>query len=171
MIFQDLTPGTPNKRNKNKIRKLNDMTYNEVVQKLAACGLDCNRCADYQDGETRALSTRLLSLLRSYNRVAEFKSIMNPAFKEYGKLKELLEVFAHVSYGGCKSKNIKCPIDCHAKNCHKEKELDFYFQCDELPCEKQLESQLEERWIAKNQRMKEIGVVNFYIEQSKLPKY
>lgn len=147
------------------------MTYNEVVQKLAVCGLDCSRCADYQDGEIKKLSAKLLNLLGGYNRLAKLKSTINPAFKEYSKFKELLEAFANVSCGGCRSENIKCPIDCYAQTCHKDKEVDFCFQCDEFPCDKQFEGKLRERWIANNQRMKEIGVVNFYIEQSKLPRY
>ncbi|MDD5015653.1 MAG: DUF3795 domain-containing protein [Atribacterota bacterium] len=147
------------------------MTYDEVVQKLATCGLDCNRCADYQDGEIKELSAKLLDLLGGYDRLATLKSTIIPAFKGYGEFKELLELFAHVSCGGCRSENVTCPIDCHAKTCHKEKGVDFCFQCDEFPCDKQFEGKLRERWIANNQRMKEIAVADFYTERSKLPRY
>ncbi|HER23747.1 MAG TPA: DUF3795 domain-containing protein [Candidatus Atribacteria bacterium] len=147
------------------------MTYDEVVRKLAPCGLDCSRCADYQDGEIKELSTKLLNLLGRYDRLAELKSTIIPTFKSYSKFKELLELFAQVSCGGCRSENVKCLINCHAQTCHKDKKVDFCFQCEEFPCDKQCERKIRERWIANNQRMKEIGVVNFYTERSKLPRY
>ncbi|OGD15680.1 hypothetical protein A2V47_07520 [Candidatus Atribacteria bacterium RBG_19FT_COMBO_35_14] len=147
------------------------MEYAQIVQKLAACGLDCSRCADYQNGEIKELSTKLLDLLEGYDRLVKIKSKLDPAFKGYNKLKKVLDVFANASCGGCRSENVKCPIDCHAKTCHKDKKVDFCFQCNEFPCDKQFEGKLRERWIEKNNRMKKVGVVDYYIEQRKLPRY
>lgn len=50
------------------------MEYSQVVQKLAACGLDCRRCADYKNGEIRELSVRLSGLLKGYERMAKIRS-------------------------------------------------------------------------------------------------
>lgn len=147
------------------------MEYNQVVQKIAACGLDCSRCADYEDGEVKSLSARLGELLNGYERLVKIKSKTNPAFEGYPQFKEILNIFAQAACSGCRSDNIKCPITCYAKTCHKEKKVDFCFQCNEYPCDRQFEGKLRERWIEKNNRMKEIGVENFYIEQSKLPRY
>jgi len=147
------------------------MEYSQVVQKIAPCGLDCSRCADYQTGEIKELSIRLSKLLKGYERVAKIKSKINPAFEGYSKFEEVMKVFAEASCGGCRSDNEKCPINCHAKICHKEKKVDFCFQCNEFPCEKQTDERIIERWIKKNKRMKEIGVIEFYCEQSKLPRY
>jgi len=147
------------------------MDYAQVIKKLSVCGLDCSRCADYEGGEIKALSAKLLDLLKGYERLAAIKSNFNPIFKEYGKFRELLEVFANSSCGGCRSEKVKCPVDCQAKTCHKEKKVDFCFQCHEFPCDKQFEGMSRERWMEKNKRMKEIGVINFYIEQSKLSRY
>lgn len=49
--------------------------------------------------------------------------------------------------------------------------MDFCFQCDEFPCDEQKDERIRERWMAKNNRMKEIGVIEYYIEQSKTPRY
>lgn len=147
------------------------MKYEEVVQKIAACGLDCSRCADYEDGEIKEISSKLMKLLNGYDRLAGIKTTMNPAFEGYNQFKEVLSIFAEASCGGCRSNNIKCPIDCHAKTCHKEKKVDFCFQCKEYPCNDQFKGKLRERWIEMNNRMKEIGVENFYLEQSKKPRY
>lgn len=147
------------------------MDFSQVVQKIAPCGIDCGRCADYQNGEIKELSIRLLELLKGYERVAKVKSRINPAFEKYDKFKEVLEIFADASCGSCRSDNEKCPIDCHAKTCHKDKKVDFCFQCDEFPCDEQKDERIRERWMAKNNRMKEIGVIEYYIEQSKTPRY
>lgn len=36
------------------------MEYSEVLKHLAPCGLDCVRCADYEQGEIKKLSTKLV---------------------------------------------------------------------------------------------------------------
>lgn len=57
------------------------MDYNEAVERLAPCGLDCSRCADYAGGEIQKLSTRLGELLNGYLRVAKVKESITPVFK------------------------------------------------------------------------------------------
>lgn len=52
------------------------MMNNDVKDKLAVCGLDCTRCADYENGEIKILSTRLTGLLRGYERVASLKRVL-----------------------------------------------------------------------------------------------
>ncbi|ATW25089.1 DUF3795 domain-containing protein [Candidatus Formimonas warabiya] len=147
------------------------MALCEIVNKIAACGLDCSRCADYENGEIKKLSRRLQGLLKGYERLALIKAKTNPAFEGFKDFQELLNIFAGASCGGCSSQNVKCPIDCHAKTCHKEKKVDFCFQCDEYPCERQFEGKMRERWMERNNRMREIGVERYYEEQSKMPRY
>jgi hypothetical protein len=95
------------------------MEYDQVIQRLAACGLDCSRCADYKNGEIGELSAKLSGLLTGYDRLAKIKSERNPAFEGYDKFKEVLDIFAEPSCGGCRSDSVQCPITCHAKLCHK----------------------------------------------------
>lgn len=149
------------------------MSYQEAVTCLAPCGLDCSRCADYEKGEIKQLSQRLSELLNNYERVAKMKAPHKPAFENYAQFEEIVAHFSRASCGGCRSENVQCPISCAAKTCHKEKGIDFCFQCDEYPCEKQFASMngLRNRWILNNDRMKETGVVGFYEEQKKLPRY
>ncbi|TEB12201.1 DUF3795 domain-containing protein [Pelotomaculum propionicicum] len=89
----------------------------------------------------------------------------------YSQFEEILKNFSRASCGGCRSENVQCPIICEAKTCYREKGIDFCFQCGEYPCEKQFSGRLRERWKEKNDRMKEIGVVEFYYEQKNLPRY
>ena len=147
------------------------MEYREAVARLAPCGLDCSRCADFSQGEIRALSGRLRELLGNYRRLAAMKAGMRPEFAHYDEFVALLESFASAACSGCRGGNVTCPLDCSARTCHKDNGVDFCFQCGEYPCDKQFDGRLRERWRTINDRMKEIGVAAYYEEQNKLPRY
>jgi len=148
------------------------MKYEDVLQHLAPCGMDCNRCADYQNGEIKHLSQRLADLLGYYKPVAKMKAEGKPIYNNYPDFEEILKSFANASCSGCRGDNVQCPLTtCSAKTCQKEKGIDFCFQCHEYPCDKQFSGRLRERWKNINDRMKEIGVSEYYCEQLKLPRY
>lgn len=147
------------------------MEKREVIGKLSVCGLDCSRCADYENGEIKTLSSKLSELLSGYERLAKMKAENNPVFNGYPEFDGILSHLAKGSCGGCRSENVKCPLECRAKTCGKEGKIDFCFECEEFPCAEQFEGKLRERWIERNMRMKEVGVENYYIEQGKLPRY
>lgn len=147
------------------------MEYDEILKCLAPCGLDCGRCADYENGEIKDLSIRLVQLLGNYRRVAEMKAETKPLFNNYSQFEEMLTSFSQASCSGCRGENVLCPIACTAKTCHREKGVDFCFRCGEYPCEKQFTGRLRERWRKINDRMKEVGVVQYYYEQNELPRY
>jgi hypothetical protein len=147
--------------------------YDDVVKRLGPCGLDCYRCAEYERGEIKKVSIHLLELLGNYERVAVMKSQVKPCFYSFPQFKEILSFFAQASCGGCREDTVECPIPdiCIAKDCTKEKSVDFCFQCSEYPCERQFHGGLTNRWKERNNRMKEIGVIQFYEEQKRLPRY
>jgi hypothetical protein len=147
------------------------MEYQEVVGRLAPCGLDCHRCADYEEGEIRELSARLVELLGNYRRLASMKALSQPEFDHYDHFAAILRLFAQGRCSGCRGDHDVCPLNCTAKTCYKERGVDFCFQCGEYPCEKQFEGKLRERWRAINDRMRQIGPEAYYAEQSKLPRY
>lgn len=148
------------------------MEYNDVLRHLAPCGLDCARCADYEHGEIKQLSLRLMQLLGNYKPVAKMKTEGNPIFSGYPQFAEVLTSFSNSSCSGCRGENVQCPITtCAAKTCYKENNVDFCFQCNEYPCEKQFSGRLRERWRYINDRMKEIGAVEYYYEQFKQSRY
>ncbi|TEB13951.1 hypothetical protein Psfp_03301 [Pelotomaculum sp. FP] len=147
------------------------MEYKEAVRRLAPCGLDCSRCADYAGGEIRKLSVRLVELLNGYLRVARVKEAIKPVFTGYPQFEEVLKSLTQAACSGCRGDNVLCPIECVAGVCSKEKGVDFCFQCEESPCSKKIDTQIQERWLRFNLRMKEIGVEDFYQEQSRLPRY
>ncbi|NPV93284.1 MAG: DUF3795 domain-containing protein [Firmicutes bacterium] len=147
------------------------MDYQEAVRRLAPCGLDCSRCADYAGGEIKELSARLAELLQGYLRVARVKAGQKPAFAGYPQFEEVLATFSRAACSGCRGDNVLCPFDCTACRCTREKGVDFCFQCGEFPCSREINPVIRERWLSFNQRMKEIGVVEFYQEQSRVARY
>jgi hypothetical protein len=147
------------------------MDKNEFVRELSFCGLDCSRCADYKNSEIRNLSLKLSELLNGYERLAKMKADNAPIFKGYPEFVSILSHFAKGTCSGCRSDNVQCPLECHAKTCCKEHNVNFCFECGEFPCDKQFQGKLRERWIYINKRMREIGVENYFIEQSKMPRY
>lgn len=147
------------------------MNYEEILKMLSPCGLDCGRCADYAGGEIHRTSKNLAGLLENYQRVAGMKEDSIPVYKNYSHFKEILQCFAGGPCGGCRSLNNRCFIECRAKDCLTSRKVDFCFQCADYPCESQFTGSLRERWLKRNDRMKEIGVEEFYKEQLKVPRY
>ena len=148
------------------------MDYDDAVQNLSPCGIDCGRCADNENGEIRQVSLRLLELLGQYDRLAKLKAERNPAFADYARFSDILRSFSQAACSGCRGGHVLCPLAaCRAKTCQLEKDIDFCFQCDEYPCDEQFSGALRDRWIRINDRMKEIGAAAYYQEQLKKPRY
>ena len=147
------------------------MDYSDVKFRLAPCGLDCSRCADYVHGEIKEVSARLIELLGNYGRLAVMKKGARPVFDHYQQFHDLLKEFSGAGCTGCRGDHVLCPIECSARFCHKENHVDFCFQCAHYPCDRQFSGKLRDRWLFINNRMKEIGPVAYYEEQANLPRY
>ncbi|MFW9829809.1 MAG: DUF3795 domain-containing protein [Promethearchaeota archaeon] len=147
------------------------MKYEEILERLAPCGLNCYKCYAHSNGEIRKNSTSLLNLLGSFDVYAERFSSFLPIFKHYPSFKELLSYFTKENCNGCRKGTCIYP-DCQVKDCSKEKRVDFCFQCDEFPCDKtNFDPHLKRRWLKMNNRMKEIGVESYYNETKDKPRY
>jgi hypothetical protein len=141
---------------------------------LAPCGVDCSRCADYADGEIRELSARLQQCLGNYGRLARLKAATKPEFAGWSQFEVLLDHFARASCGGCRAKDNQCPFTCKVATCHKENKVDYCFQCKRFPCDggdPRTVTPLGERWKQNNERMRDLGVTAFYMEQANFPRY
>jgi hypothetical protein len=69
------------------------MQYEQVLLKLAPCGLDCSRCAGYRDGEIARLSRDLLSRLGNYRRLAPIRARTDYEFAGYEQTRHILVMF------------------------------------------------------------------------------
>lgn len=147
------------------------MNMETIVQELGPCGLDCSRCVQYQSGKVQKLSKELSLALGNFARRAEKMSAFAPVFKEYAAFEKILEFFTEASCRGCRQGDSKYP-QCAAKDCIRTKQVDFCFQCAEFPCKRNsYPEELEKRWLANNQYMKDSGIEAFYHEQKKKPRY
>ncbi|RJQ29290.1 MAG: DUF3795 domain-containing protein [Peptococcaceae bacterium] len=145
--------------------------HQAILKELAPCGLDCFRCASYSQGEIKKLSTELLDALGNFEKVAARLAGFVPALKNYPEFKEVLVFLTRGSCSGCRAGGGQFPL-CSARNCFKEKGVDFCFQCDEYPCARnKYDPELTARWRKMNDRMKEAGVEKFYEEQKGQPRY
>ncbi len=147
------------------------MDREQILQRLAPCGLDCSRCAGCKDGEIRALSAQLLDKLGNYGYVAGIIGKFNPLFESYDSFEGILKHFSAASCGGCRFDAAGCPVPCAAKDCHKKMGVDFCFECASFPCDQKESVPIGERWLKMNQRMKEIGIEAYYEEQLQKPRY
>ena len=148
------------------------MEYEEILQILAPCGLNCKKCFAYTQGDIRVHATRLKESLGEFDRYAErFSTLVDPVFAHYASFKELL---AHLTGGdcdGCRTGMCKHP-NCGVIDCYQKKGVEFCFQCDEFPCDKtHFDPDLKQRWIRMNNRMKEIGVEAYFEETKHTPRY
>jgi hypothetical protein len=145
--------------------------YKEILDVIAPCGLNCQKCFAYSKGEIKKLSTSLQKKLGTFDRYAERFSEFLPVFNNYPAFKKLLSYFTQSDCPGCRRGTGRYP-DCAVNTCYREKDVDFCFQCEQFPCQKvNFDSDLKRRWIKINNRMKDIGVKSYYEETKDLSRY
>lgn len=150
------------------------MDYNDLKNSLAPCGLNCSKCYAYVDGDIKNLSSRLKESLGNFDIYAErFTELIDGAiFKKYPDFKELLAYFASGDCRGCRNEQCKIFKDCKVRDCFEKKGVDFCFQCSDFPCDHTgFDLHLQNRFIQINNRMKEVGVENYYFETKDKPRY
>jgi hypothetical protein len=147
------------------------MKSEDILKRLAPCGLDCGKCAGYADGEISEHSLKLQQLLGNFERYAAKFSRFLPVFENYPQFREMLQHFCQASCAGCRNGSGANP-NCGVIACYRGKGVDFCFQCDEFPCDKTgFDPDLRERWIRMNTRMREVGIEEYFRETRDLPRY
>ncbi len=149
------------------------MEYNEILDILGPCGLNCKKCVLNKDGDIKHHAVELKKLLGSFDLYAErFGKLISPTFKEYSKFKGLLEYLTQVECKGCRKQECSIYPNCGVVDCYKEKKIDFCFQCSDFPCENtNFDPDLNRRWILMNKRIREIGIDAYCKESIKYPRY
>jgi hypothetical protein len=147
------------------------VTYQEVVERLAPCGIDCERCARYESGVIKRLATELAAALGGFASMAAKSAERVPVLQEYDRFAEILSFFQEADCPGCRAQGCPLPF-CAARDCYREKGVDFCFECDEYPCERnQYPPMMVERWLAVNDRMRDVGPEQYYLESLEKPRY
>ena len=147
------------------------MDSEKILEALAPCGLDCQRCLSHTDGEIKAESIKLKNLLGNFDKYAEKFSAFVPIFENYPQFKMFLEFLTQGDCTGCRNGECKNQ-GCMILQCYQKKGVNFCFQCDDFPCEKMDgDTHLKARWIQMNTRMKDIGVEAYFQETRNSPRY
>jgi hypothetical protein len=150
------------------------MNKMEILKKLAPCGLSCEKCFAFADGNIRHYSGELKKALGNFAPFAKrFSDLLEePVFNMYPYFDLQLDHFTKVKCKGCRVDNCLLFKSCRVCSCSANKEVDFCFQCDEFPCKHSgFDENLYNRWVRINTRMKEVGVETYYQENKELPRY
>ncbi len=148
------------------------MEYEKILERLAPCGLDCSRCFNYHDGTIKRLAAELGEALQGFeSRALAITKTRYPELADYEAFKKVLDVMTRGRCHGCRTGEPPMPF-CVARTCVREKDVEFCYQCDEFPCGRNSYPEvLEKKWRNNNQRMKEVGVEQFYQESLEKPRY
>jgi hypothetical protein len=150
------------------------VTKEEILKKLAPCGLNCEKCFAFSKGKIKQLSHELKIALENFTPYAKRFSVLldEPVFNTYPYFDLQLAYFAGADCDGCRITQCKLFKTCKVRECSSAKKVDFCFQCDEFPCTHTgFDENLNERWIMMNCRMKAVGVKTYYLESRKGPRY
>ncbi len=147
------------------------VTYQDVVARLAPCGLDCERCVMSAGGRVKNLASGLQEALAGFEKMAPRVADRLPALRGYDQFMDVLELLTQAQCTGCRSGAPQLPF-CAARVCFREQGVDFCFQCKEYPCERnEFPENVARRWRSNNDRMREAGVEEFYSESLSKPRY
>jgi hypothetical protein len=148
------------------------MEREQLLRRLAPCGLNCGACIAFSDGPVRAHAQVLRGLLGpNFAAYAERFAGMNPVFEGYERFEALLDWLASGSCGGCRGEGCLFTA-CKVGLCVREQGVDFCFQCAEFPCGRHgMPELLAARWKANNERMKSVGVAAYHEAVKDKPRY
>ena len=145
--------------------------YSEALERLAPCGLDCNRCFMRQGGAAQRTAKELREAAAGFDKMAARVADRMPALANYQGFEQVLDFLCSGTCRGCREGGAELPF-CAARTCFREKGVDFCFQCDAYPCTRNsYPENLAVRWRRYQDRMREVGVAQFYREQLVKPRY
>ena len=150
------------------------MTPQPILEALAPCGLSCEKCFAHTNGAIRRHSVQLKEKLGNFAPYAKrFETLVgDPVFAKFPDFMELLDYFATGNCGGCRHEQCKLYKGCGVRACHQEKAIDYCHECPDFPCERTgFDEHLHARWIKLNQRIREVGIEQYYAETKESPRY
>jgi hypothetical protein len=150
------------------------MDYEKIKASLAPCGLSCEKCFAYVEGDIRRYSLKLKEKLGDFAPYAQrYETLLgDPIFKLYPDFKRMLDYFASENCRGCRNEQCRLFKDCGVRACHQEKQVDFCYQCDEFPCDNtNFDERLYRVWKILNESIKKNGIESFYQKSQERPRY
>lgn len=145
--------------------------YEKAVIDLAPCGVDCSRCASYENGDIVRLSCELKEKLINFENLAENMKDFMPIFKYYKEFSDILNHFSTGKCPGCRNSD-KPKCQCSINGCSKKNNVNFCFQCKSYPCTPTtFNESIKKKWKENNDKMNAEGIDNFYIEEKSKSRY
>lgn len=147
---------------------------NDLLHKFGPCGLLCEKCFAFEWGPIKEHAKELKHNLGEFDNYAKrFTTLLNePVFSKYPIFKEFLNLLSVTSCKGCREQECHLFSGCKVRECYKAKGVDYCFQCPEFPCGNTgFDENLEQRWLKINNKIREIGVENYYNEVKDKPRY
>lgn len=151
-----------------------DMEKEEIDARLAPCGLHCAKCFAFADGDIRRSSRELQQALGRFDIYAKrFAEMLDePRFAKYPDFAEFLALLASSSCRGCRKEQCKLFKGCQVRACSHKRGVDYCFRCEEFPCSHTgFDAHLYGRFVANNDRMRQIGIERYYDEIKERPRY
>jgi hypothetical protein len=146
-------------------------SYDQILQRLAPCGIDCERCVMRTGGVVQRAAARLADAVEGFDGMAARMAEHVPPLGGYDRFREVLGVFAGAPCAGCRAGGSTLPF-CAARTCFKEQGVDFCFQCSLYPCDRNgYPDPFAQTWRKNQDRMREVGVERFYEESLRKPRY
>ena len=146
----------------------------DLIDKFGPCGILCEKCFAYKHGSIRLHADVLKKDLGEFDNYAKrFVTLLDePNFGKYPEFKDLLNIFSTGDCSGCRKQECHLFKGCKVKDCYKNKEVDFCYQCKEFPCENTgFDDNLKQRWLIINNKIREIGLEKYYSEIKDKPRY
>jgi hypothetical protein len=147
------------------------MDRQELLRRVAPCGLLCYTCTAAKDGAIQNHSRTLLTLLDSFDDFAERFSDHEPRLRRYPSFKDVLLLLSEAECEGCREGVCAFP-GCPVPGCITQREHDFCYECSAFPCGVvSADFPLREKWLAANRRMAEIGTQAYFDEMKDTSHY
>jgi hypothetical protein len=144
------------------------------LEKFGPCGLLCEKCFAFKNGPIHFHAEMLKTNLGEFDIYARrFVELLDdPVFAEYPDFKIFLNTLAKGNCLGCRKQECHLFTACKIKDCYKNKNVEYCFQCEAFPCENTgFDDNLKQRWLKINLRIREIGLENYYSEVKDKPRY
>lgn len=153
-----------------------------LLEYVAPCSLLCYTCPSCKKGIVCDLAKQLNHYVEGYGESLK-KSYPNFCYKKvlkkYDNFKEQLDRLSAHKCLGCRlgaGENGVCMVGCIIPECTKEQGVDFCGECNKFPCDKVKAGavynvELYEKWLDGSQKIKEVGAIAYFDEESKKAHY
>lgn len=147
---------------------------NDLADKFGPCGLLCEKCFAFDNGQIRYHAEQLKTHLGNFDIYAKrFVTLLDePIFGKYPEFKEMLHLLSSNNCKGCRKQECHLFKDCKVRHCYKNQGVDYCYQCKDFPCDNTgFDDNLRQRWLTINTKIREIGLENYYEEIKDKPRY